>query len=139
MQIMQHVFYLSDLHCFSLILHWSLLGSPWSFLRLRSACILSFVSCVKFCAKILNIVPVTFFKLASNIKLVAFTTLRTGRQNASKVLSVRLIFIFHKTFALKNDSHHDKAEILSFLAKLIMHWYLAQDAFHRTFTLFSET
>ena len=51
--------------------------------------------------------PVTFFKLASNIKLVAFTTLRTGRQNASEVLSIRLIFIFHKTFALKNDSQHD--------------------------------
>ena len=100
---------------YSLVLHWSLLGSPSSFLRLRSACIFSFASCVKFCAKIVNIVPVTFFKLASNIKLVAFTTLRTGRQNALIVLSIRLIFIFHKTFALKNDSHHDKAEFLSFL------------------------
>ena len=29
--------------------------------------------------------------------------------------------------------------ILSFLAELIMHWYLAQDAFHRTFTLCSKT
>ena len=69
----------------------------------------------------------------------SLTTLRTGRQNASDVLSIRLIFIFHETFALKNDSHYDKAEILSFLAKLIMHWYLAQDAFHRTFTLCSKT
>ena len=114
-------FKLSDLHFFSLILHWSLLRSPRSFLRLRSACILSFASCVKLCAKILNIVPVTFFKLALNIKLVAFTTFRAGRQNASKVLSIRLIFVFRKTFALINDSHHDKAEILSFLARLITH------------------
>ena len=90
------------------------------------------------CAKISNIGPVTFFKLASNIKLVAYTTLRTGRQNATEVLSIRQIFICHKTFALRNDSHHDKAEILSFLAKLIMHWYLAQDAFRRTFTLCSK-
>ena len=29
--------------------------------------------------------------------------------------------------------------ILSFLAELIMYWYLAQDAFHRIFTLFSKT
>ena len=40
-------------------------------------------------------------------------------------------FHFHKTFALKNDSHHDKAEILSFLTQLIMHWPFAQDAFHQ--------
>ena len=55
-----------------------------------------------------------------------------------KVRSIRRIFIFHKTFALKSNWHHDKAEILSFLARLIMHWYLAQDAFHRTFTLCSK-
>ena len=136
---MQYVFYLSDLHFFSFILHWSLLGSRSSLLRLRSACILSFASRVKFCTKILTIVPVTFFKLALNIKLLAFTTLRAGRQNTSEVLSIRLIFIFRKTFALKNDSHHDKAEILSFLARLVMHWYLAHDAFHRIFTSCSKT
>ena len=33
---------------------------------------------------------------------------------------------------------YDIGEILSFLAKLIMHWYLAQDAFHRTFILCSQ-
>ena len=64
--------------------------------------------------------------------------MNTWRKNASKILSIRLIFILHKTFALKNDSHHDKAKILSFLAKLIMHWYLAEDALHRTFTLMSD-
>ena len=60
-----------------------------------------------------------------------YLVLNTWRQNVFKVLSIRLIFIFHKTFALKTDSHHDKAEILSFLAQLIMHWYLTQDAFHQ--------
>ena len=61
------------------------------------------------------------------------------RQHASKVLSIRSIFIFYQSFASKNDLHHDKAEILSFLARLIMHWYFVEDAFHRTFTLCSET
>ena len=61
--------------------------------------------------------------------------LNIRRQKALKVPSIWQIFIFHKTFALKNDSHHDKVEILSFLAKLFMHWYLARDALHRTFTL----
>ena len=50
--------------------------------------------------------------------------MNTWRQNASKVLSIRLIFIFHKTFALENASHHEKAEILNFLARLIMTWFI---------------
>ena len=55
------------------------------------------------------------------------------RQLSSKALSIRQIFIFHKTFDLENELHHDKAETLSFLAKSFMHWYLAQYAFHRPF------
>ena len=58
------------------------------------------------------------------------------RQRTSKNLPIWLIFNFHQTFALKNNSHHDKAEILSFLAILLMHWYLTDDPFHRTFTLY---
>ena len=43
--------------------------------------------------------------------------------------------VFGKTFASKNGLHLDKADFLSFPAKLILHWYLAQDVFYRTFTL----
>lgn len=55
-----------------------------------------------------------------------------------KFLSIRPIFIFYKSFASKNDLHHDKAGILNFLAKLIMHGYLEQDEFYRIFTLCSK-